>query len=120
MAVRCNMPGYLRAFTGGQSVVWLEGSPATVGEALALLWALHPGVRDRVMTEGGEVRLHVNVFVGSENIRYTGGNSTAITDGSEISIVPAVSGGSRTKEKGGKEGRLLFENGARPVVLPRS
>ncbi|MFQ5989268.1 MAG: MoaD/ThiS family protein [Candidatus Methylomirabilales bacterium] len=97
MAVRCHLPGYLRAFTGGQSVVWLEGSPTNVGEALALLWALHPGVRDRVMTERGEVRPHVNVFVGSENIRYTGGLSTPIGDGSEISIVPAVSGGSRTK-----------------------
>ena len=120
MAVRCNMPGYLRAFTGGQGVVWLEGSPATVGEALALLWALHPGVRDRVMTEGGEVRPHVNVFVESENIRYTGGIRTPITDGSEISIVPAVSGGSRTKEKGGKGDRLLFEGAGRPFWLSRN
>ncbi len=104
MAVRCHVPGYLRAFTSGQSIVWLEGSPATVGEALALLWSLHPGVRDRVMTERGEVRPHVNVFVGSENIRYTGGLGTPIADGREISIVPAVSGGSRAKAGRGGSG----------------
>lgn len=48
---------------------------------------------DRVLTEQGEVRPHVNVFVGEESIRYTGGLATPLTDGAEIAIVPAVSGG---------------------------
>jgi molybdopterin synthase sulfur carrier subunit len=87
------IPGYVREFTGGRSRIILETSPATVAEALASLWALHPGVRDRVVTEQGEVRPHVNVFVGSESIRFTGGLATPIADGAEISIVPAVSGG---------------------------
>jgi molybdopterin synthase sulfur carrier subunit len=64
-----------------------------VGEALEALWALHPGVRDRVVNEQGEVRQHVNVFVGAESIRFTGGFSTPLTEDGEISIVPAVSGG---------------------------
>ncbi len=51
------------------------------------------GVRDRVVTEQGQVRPHVNVFVGDESIRFTGGLSTPLSDGAEISIVPAVSGG---------------------------
>lgn len=93
MAVRYHIPGHLRPFTGGQSVIQLEASPPTVGEALAILWVLYPGVRDRVMTESDEVRPHVNVFVGKESIRYTGGLGTPIADGSEISIAPAVSGG---------------------------
>jgi molybdopterin converting factor small subunit len=50
-------------------------------------------VRDRVVTEQGEVRPHVNVFVGDESIRFTGGLDTAVTSGAEIHIVPAVSGG---------------------------
>jgi molybdopterin converting factor small subunit len=54
---------------------------------------LHPGVRDRVVNEQGAVRQHVNVFVGDESIRYTGGLDTPLAEGSEISIVPAVSGG---------------------------
>ena len=87
------IPGYLREFTGGQSRVELMDAAATAGEALERLWALHPGVRDRVVTEQGEVRPHVNVFVGKESIRFTGGLATPVADGAEIWIVPAVSGG---------------------------
>lgn len=88
-----HIPGYVREFTGGRSRVVLEVSPATVGEALEALWALHPGVRDGVVTELGEVRPHVNLFVGNESIRFSGGLATPLADGAEISIVPAVSGG---------------------------
>lgn len=87
------IPGYVREFTGGHRCVTLTGSPATVGDALAALWVLHPGVRDRVVTEQGEVRPHVNVFVGSESVRFTGGLATPLAADAEISIVPAVSGG---------------------------
>jgi molybdopterin synthase sulfur carrier subunit len=64
-----------------------------VGEALVALWTLHPGIRDRVVNEQGEVRVHVNLFVGTESIRHTGGLETAVPEGGEISIVPAISGG---------------------------
>ena len=54
---------------------------------------LYPGVRDRVVTEQGQVRPHVNLFVGAESIRFTGGLATPLADGAVMSIVPAVSGG---------------------------
>ena len=93
MSLVFHIPGYLREFTGGRSRVVVDASAATVGEALAALWVVHPGVRDRVVTEQGKVRPHVNVFVGSESIRFSGGLATPVADGAEISIVPAVSGG---------------------------
>jgi molybdopterin synthase sulfur carrier subunit len=93
VAVLFRIPGFLRAFTGEAADVRIEGSPATVGAALEALWARHPGVRDRVVTEPGELRPHVNIFVGHENIRWTGGLATPVPAGSEISIVPAISGG---------------------------
>ncbi|HEV2732989.1 MAG TPA: ubiquitin-like small modifier protein 1 [Terriglobales bacterium] len=93
MAVTFHIPGGLREFTGGQRRVEIEHSPATLAEALSSLWRLYPGVRDRMATEQGEIREHINVFIGDENMRYTGGLATPISDGSEISIVPAVSGG---------------------------
>lgn len=93
MAVVFHIPGYVREFTGGSRRVTLATSPTTVGEALNALWALHPGVRDRVVTEQGEVRPHVNLFVGTESIRFTGGLATPLAKDAEISIVPAVSGG---------------------------
>ena len=93
MAVVFLIPGYLRNFTRGQARVGVDGPHTTVGEALESLWRIHPGVRDRVVTEQGAVRPHVNVFVGTESIRHSGGLSTPVPDGSEISLVPAVSGG---------------------------
>ena len=93
MTVTVLIPGQLRERAAGLAEVRLPGSPATVAEAFAALWRLHPGLRDRVMTETGEVRRHVNVFVGDESIRFTAGLATPLREGSEISIYPAVSGG---------------------------
>jgi len=83
----------LREFTDGHSKVEIEASPATVADALATLWILYPGVRDRIATEQGQIREHINLFVEEEDIRYTGGLMSPISDGSQISIVPAISGG---------------------------
>jgi molybdopterin synthase sulfur carrier subunit len=83
----------LRAFADGRDRIEFGGSPPTLGDALEALWTLCPGLRHRVATEQGEIREHVNVFVGQENIRYTGGLDTSIPDGAEISIFHAVSGG---------------------------
>ena len=71
----------------------LDASGSTVAEALAALWQAYPGLRDRILTEQGEVRQHVNIFVGEENIRYCGGFAAAVRNGSSITVIPAVSGG---------------------------
>jgi molybdopterin synthase sulfur carrier subunit len=93
MPVIFHIPGALREFTAGRHRVAIEGSPATLADALSVLWTLYPGVRDRVATEQGQVREHINIFIGDENVRYTGGLASPLSAGSEISIVPAVSGG---------------------------
>ncbi len=93
MPITFHIPGALREFTAGRRNVEIEQSPATLAEALAVLWALYPGVRDRVATEQGQVREHINIFIGDENSRYTGGLASRLPAKCEISIVPAVSGG---------------------------
>ena len=93
MKVTIYIPAALREFTNGRSTVALEASGATVAEALSALWNTYPAVRDRVLNEQDQVRQHINIFVGNENIRYTGGLTTRVPDNSQISIVPAVSGG---------------------------
>lgn len=95
MPVTFHIPGALREFTEGRSKVEILDSPATVADALSALWILHPGVRDRIATEQGQIREHINIFVGDEHIRYTGGLMTRLSAGSQISIVPAISGGER-------------------------
>lgn len=87
------LPSPLRELTGGAAALPLGGEPATVRDALARLRADHPAVHARLVTEQGEVREHVNVFVGREHIRNTGGLDTPLEAGSRILVLPAVSGG---------------------------
>ena len=93
MAIAFLIPGPLRTHSGGQSRVEIAIRAGTVQEALAALWSAYPGLRDRVLTEQGEVRQHINVFVGERNIRDCGGLTAPVPDGATITIVPAVSGG---------------------------
>jgi len=93
MPVTIHIPGPLRPFTDGHSEVALSAPAATVREALDVLGSLYPGIRDRVMTEQGAVREHINIFVGNEDVRYTGGLNTPLPPAATISIVPAISGG---------------------------
>ena len=89
------IPAALRSLTAGRSRLSVDvprGS-ASLGEALDALWVICPGLRDRVLTEQGEVRPHVNLFVGTESSRWSEGLATPVPDGAEISILPAVSGG---------------------------
>jgi len=91
--IQVNVAGFLTEFTEGRNQIALEIAPASVGEALSALWTLHPGLRDRVVNEQGQLRQHVNVFLDSENIRRKELLDTQVEDGSELTILPAVSGG---------------------------
>jgi sulfur-carrier protein len=93
MPVTVRMPSYLAAFAEGRNAIVIDGAPATAGGVLKSLWNLHPALRDRILDEQGEVRQHINVFVDNESIRFAQGLATPVPDGSEILIVPAVSGG---------------------------
>jgi len=93
MTVQFFIPGPLRAFCEGLPHVEIKASPATVCDALEALCAVYPGLRDRLLNEQGQLREHINVFVGAEDIRYTGELATPVRPGAAISIFPAVSGG---------------------------
>jgi molybdopterin converting factor small subunit len=93
MAIIFYIPGPLRQHTEGRSQVEVSVSASTVAEALAALWLAYPGLRDRILTEQGEVRQHINIFVGEENIRDHGWFAAPMKRGAAITIVPAVSGG---------------------------
>ena len=88
-----HIPGPLREFTGGQGSVQIVCSATTLADALSALWTVYPGLRHRIATEQGEIREHINLFIGDADVRFTGGLTSRISDGSEISIVPSISGG---------------------------
>ncbi|HZD93661.1 MAG TPA: ubiquitin-like small modifier protein 1 [Candidatus Sulfotelmatobacter sp.] len=93
MPVSFRIPTYLAAFAQGKNPLAIAHSPATVGDALEQLWQQHPALRDRIVDEQGEVRQHINIFVGEEAIRFGDGLATKVPENAEILIVPAVSGG---------------------------
>ncbi len=94
MQVLFNIPGPLREFTENRSDVRVEVKVgADLLKALQVLFVAYPGLRDRVLTEAGQIRHHVNIFVANEDVRYTGELATVVPAGAEVSIVPAISGG---------------------------
>ena len=92
MSVTIHLSGYLKPFSGGEVEVSLAGDYATVGDVLDSLWQRHLALRDRVLNEQGEIRQHVNIFVGSDDIKRLKGLQTAIKT-TDIHIFNAVSGG---------------------------
>jgi sulfur-carrier protein len=90
MSVTVKIPTQLRAATGGEAEVQVEGS--NVGEALDAVFAAYGDLRERI-TEDGTLRRFVNVYVSGEDIRFQQGLETAIKDGDDVTILPAVAGG---------------------------
>ncbi|MBS1895018.1 MAG: MoaD family protein [Actinobacteria bacterium] len=90
MSVTVKIPTQLRVATGGQSEVEVEGT--NVGEALDAVFAAYGDLRERI-TQDGTLRRFVNVYVSGEDIRFQQGLETAIKEGDEVTILPAVAGG---------------------------
>ena len=91
MSITVRIPTPLRAATGGVSEVQVDAS--TVREMVAALEQQHPGIRERICEDTGEIRRFVNVFVGDEDIRFLQGLETPTPEGTQVSIIPAVAGG---------------------------
>ncbi len=91
MAVIVKIPTQLRSVTGGEPEATVE-EVTTVGEVLDGLYDQYDGLRDRIAEDGG-LRRFVNVYVEGEDIRFLDGLETAVEDGDEVTILPAVAGG---------------------------
>ncbi|HYB42995.1 MAG TPA: ubiquitin-like small modifier protein 1 [Candidatus Methylomirabilis sp.] len=91
MAVRVRIPTPLRAMTKGSGEV--QVTAPTVGALIDDLERQYPGLRDRLVEEGGEIRRFINIYVNEEDIRFLQGAQTALKPGDEVAIVPAIAGG---------------------------
>ena len=92
MAVQVSIPTILRSYTDGAKRV--EAAGDTLQALIADLDARHPGLGDRLI-ENGELRRFVNVYLNDEDVRFTGGLTTPLTDGDAVTVLPAVAGGAR-------------------------
>lgn len=94
MTVRVRLPAPLRPVAGGLGVVEVDaGGAADVAALFDRLAESHPALERRLRDEQGRLRPHVNVFVGPDNIRDLAHLGTAVPDGAEVTVLPAVSGG---------------------------
>ncbi len=91
MSVQVRVPTPLRRFTGGAEEVNANG--ATVAALVNNLEKNYPGIKERICDEEGRVRRFVNIFVNGDDIRFLSNLDTAVKDGDEVSIVPAIAGG---------------------------
>lgn len=91
MSVIVRVPATLRALTAGESEVAVEGS--TVAAVINNLEDSHPGFKERILDDAGELRRFVNLFVSDDDVRFLNGLATEVTKGETLSIVPAVAGG---------------------------
>jgi MoaD family protein len=91
MSISVKIPTQLRIATDGQAVAEVDG--ATVGQVLDALYERYGELRDRITDDGG-LRRFVNVYVEGEDIRFLSGLDTPVSDGDEVTILPAVAGGS--------------------------
>ena len=85
------IPPVLRQAVGGERTVEAPGS--TMGEVLTNLCQAHPAVGAQILTPDGELHKYVNIYVNDEDVRFSGGLDTEISDGDSVTILPAVAGG---------------------------
>lgn len=89
--IKVRIPTPLRTLTKNQGEVEIQG--ASVAELIDNLEASHPGIKNRLCDDRGELRRFVNVYVNEEDVRFLNGKETILKDGDEVSIVPAIAGG---------------------------
>lgn len=92
MSILIRIPTPLRTLTGGASEVALEGT--SLEDLIHRLEERFPGTRERLCDEKGQLRRFINIYVNGEDVRFLEGLATALRTGDEVSIVPAVAGGS--------------------------
>jgi len=113
MAVNVYIPTPYRALTGGQARV--AGRPGTVAGLLADLESRFPGLRQRLRDDTGQLHRYINVYVNNREIDELQGEQTALNEGDEVSIIPAVAGGIFTEEQVKRYSRHLLLQDVGPL-----
>ena len=92
MAVKVIIPTPLQKLTKNQANV--EASGSNIGELIDDLEKNFPGLKERICDETGKIRRFINIYVNEEDVRFLKQDNTSLKDGDEVSIIPAIAGGS--------------------------
>jgi molybdopterin synthase sulfur carrier subunit len=91
MAVQVRVPTPLRRFTAGAGEVQADGT--SISQVIEDLERRHPGIRERLLDEKGDIRRFVNIYLNGDDIRFLQSLNSKVKDGDDVSIVPAIAGG---------------------------
>jgi molybdopterin synthase sulfur carrier subunit len=91
MSKTVRIPTPLRKLTNNEELVEVNGS--TVGEIITELQTRYPGFQERLLDDKGQIRRFVNIYVNEEDVRFLENQDTALKEGDEVSIIPAIAGG---------------------------
>jgi sulfur-carrier protein len=97
MAIKVRIPSPLRKLTKDQGEVEVQGNNITA--LIETLEATYPGIKERICDEDGNLRRFVNIYINEQDIRFLKGKETPVKDGDEVSIIPAIAGGTEVKGK---------------------
>jgi molybdopterin synthase sulfur carrier subunit len=115
MPVEVRIPTILRTYTGGEKAVPGEGT--TLSEVIDHLESNHPGIKERLIEKKdgedgeGDIRRFVNVYVNDEDVRFTGGLATSVSDGDQVVVLPAVAGGDNSATVAGGDSSATVAGG---------
>ena len=93
MAIKVRVPTPLQKLTGNKAEVGVDAK--NIGELIENLEKDFPGIKERICDDQGKVRRFINIYVNEEDVRFLKKDATPLKDGDEVSIVPAIAGGSR-------------------------
>ena len=97
MSIEVRIPTILRTYTAGEKAV--QGDGGTLAQLFDDLESRHPGLRDRLVDDKG-LRRFVNVYLNDEDVRFLGGLETTVSDGDNVTVLPAVAGGAGSRPRG--------------------
>lgn len=92
MSVKVRLPGSLRDATGGVTRIQAQG--ATLAAVVADLERRYPALQGKILDERGGLQSYLNVYIGDQDARHTGGGDSAVPDDADVMVIPAMSGGS--------------------------
>ncbi|MDO8425918.1 MAG: ubiquitin-like small modifier protein 1 [Deltaproteobacteria bacterium] len=92
MAIKVRIPTPLRKLTNGSDEVSAQGR--NIGEVINDLEKNYPGLKERICEGDGKLRRFVNIYLNDEDIRFKKNLETELKENDEVSIIPAIAGGS--------------------------
>ncbi|HAH19651.1 MAG: hypothetical protein A2Y00_01560 [Omnitrophica WOR_2 bacterium GWF2_43_52] len=93
--VKVRIPAPLQKIAQNKQEVTAEAG--NIRELIVDLEKQFPGIKERLLDESGKIRRFINFYVNDEDIRFLKQDETALSEGNEVSIIPAIAGGSSTR-----------------------